>query len=25
VQAQQDGSFTVINARNKFSKTYVAR
>src|SRR5712671_5389949 len=25
VQAQQDGTFTVTNARNKFSKTYAAR
>jgi hypothetical protein len=25
VSAQQDGTFTVINARNKFSKTYAAR
>ena len=25
VQAQQDGTFTATNARNKFSKTYAAR
>jgi hypothetical protein len=25
VSAQQDGTFTVTNARNKFSKTYTAR
>lgn len=25
VSAQQDGSFTVSNTRNKFSKTYKAR
>jgi hypothetical protein len=25
VSAQQDGTFTVTNARNKFSKTYAAR
>jgi hypothetical protein len=25
VQAQQDGTFTITNARNKFSKTYAAK
>ena len=25
VSAQQDGSFTVVNSRNGFSKTYAAR
>jgi hypothetical protein len=25
VSAQQDGSFTVTNARNKFSKTYAVK
>ena len=25
VSAKEDGSFTVTNARNKFSKTYAAR